>query len=569
MKKLIPFLIFVGIMVNPAASQFSNPQEDWNCYTENAKTSPSTCTSNPEEIDLDQAKVKVQSTEGLCGYGGIARTYENADQTISLNVGANFRIPSDLTKNFGQAGIYLEKGGKIYTVKEWEGGGTQTAKTIDWTNVEFNPSNYGSGSFLGLSGLFGGNKATVIIGNNDSGEYCNYEDHDFTIWATDEEIQNGRSINLERSSENPNNQESETEKQPEETEEQPDETQETSAENNEEETNSVCNGEFDAWIVETEKADYPVEIRGCLTDDLEQINTMIRYDDGTNSYLTSSIQRSSDITCHSGTCETTTLSYEEQLNKDYDFKLEITDGKSPSGLDRPVEVDVDLLALNETYAGGRAGQTEVSWLEEACGSDTYSCVSSSQKYKANLVSKVGLISDYEPAENITIQNGVTVQLPEGCDYRATYAYGNRPKLKIWYTPDSTAEVPLRSRERIETSRGTTFNLGSMSEEELTFSATCSEWETSSNETTEGNQTENNQTESIETDITWINYCRDRVSDSLTDSDNVVECISKCYGEDKDSDAEGSDLSCGEVVKSFCGSVEPEYNEDSDKARCGQ
>lgn len=347
------------------------------------------------------------------------------------------------------------------------------------------------------------------------------------------------------------------------------ETQNTSGENNEEESESMCSGEFDAWLTETETSDYPVEIRGCVTEDLEQINVMMRHDDGVNSYSTVSV-KSSETGCNGGECDATNVEYTEHDDRDYDFTMQITDGKNPAGLNKPVELDTDLIALKETYPGGRAGPTDTAWLEEACSGSTYSCVDSEQPYRSNLVALVGLKTDYSPGSNVILEEGQTVRFPEGCDYQATYVYQNQPKIKVWRSGTNTAETPIGDTDSFETSEGTEIEINTWNTDEVSLSATCSEWETEDeNNNTSGNNSSTNQSsQELDTDITWINYCQDQDSGDLTQTENIVECVSSCYGENKDNSPEGTDdLTCGELVKSFCGSTSAEYEEEGETARC--
>ncbi len=332
---------------------------------------------------------------------------------------------------------------------------------------------------------------------------------------------------------------------------------ETDGDENEEESETMCSGDsFDAWLTETEVLDYPIEINGCATEDLEQINVMLRNDDGVNSYSTLSIT-TSGVNCEEGDCGFANVEYTEHEDRDYDFTITIDSGKDPSGLYKPVEVDTDLIALNERYTGGRAGYTDSEWLEEACNGDTYSCLDVDQPYKADLVTLVGLETDYTPGENIVLENGQTVRFPEGCDYQATYVYQNAPKIKIWESGTYNYEESLSDTDRLETDQGTNIEVDTKSSDEITFSATCSEWDNSDGQ----------NSGEVETDSTWINYCQDQDHGDLTQSDNIVSCLSSCYGEDKESSAEGSDLTCGEVVKSFCESADADYMEDGDTARC--
>lgn len=348
------------------------------------------------------------------------------------------------------------------------------------------------------------------------------------------------------------------------------ETQETQENGNEENGGqSLCSGEFDAWLTESKVADYPVEIRGCTTDDLEQINVMMRYDDGVSSYSTLSIEPSG-ISCNGGECEVTNVEYNEHDDREYGFTMEITDGKNFADLNKPVDVDTDLIALKETYPGGRAGSTGSEWLEEACSGNTYSCVDSEQPYKANLVATVGLKTGYTPGSNVVLTEGQTVRFPEGCDYQATYVYQNQPKMKMWHSGTHTSETSIGDTESFETSEGTEIEINSWNTDEVSLSATCSEWETQNedNNTSGNNSSTNQSSQEIDTDITWINYCQNQDSGDLTQSENIVNCISSCYGESKDSSAEGSDdLTCGDLVKSFCGSTESDYEEEGDTARC--
>jgi hypothetical protein len=337
----------------------------------------------------------------------------------------------------------------------------------------------------------------------------------------------------------------------------------TEVNENEEESESMCSGGFDAWLPESEVSDYPVEIRGCTTDDLEQINVMMGYDDGVTSYSTLSI-KPSGVNCNGGTCELTNVKYNEHDDKDYGFTMEITDGKNFADLNKPVKVDTDVIALKETYPGGRAGDTDSQWLEEACSGSTYSCVDSEQPYKADLVATVGLKTDYSPGTTITLTEGQTVRFPEGCEYQATYVYQNQPKLKIWHSGTSTGETSIGDTENFETQEGTEIEVNSWNPDEVSLSATCSEWDTENEEDSE----EGGSYQEIDTDITWINYCQNQDSGDLTKTENIVSCLSSCYGESKDSSAEGSDdLTCGEVVKSYCDSANAEYNEEGDTARC--
>lgn len=344
------------------------------------------------------------------------------------------------------------------------------------------------------------------------------------------------------------------------------------------EGSSSCSGDsFDAWLTETEVLDYPIEINGCATEDLEQINVMLRNDDGVNSYSTLSIT-TSDVNCQEGDCGFLNVEYTEHEDRDYDFTITIDSGKDPAGLHKPVEVDTDLIALNERYSGGRAGYTDSQWLEEACNGDTYSCLDVDQPYKADLVALVGLETDYTPGENIVLENGQTVRFPEGCDYQATYVYQNAPKIKIWESTTYNYEEQISNTDSLETDQGTNIEVDTWSSDEITFSATCSEWENTDDEDDQSSESseEQNSDESgerntidVETDSTWINYCQDQGHGDLTQSDNIVSCLSGCYGEDKESSAEGSDLTCGEVVRSFCDSAGADYMEDGDTARCSQ
>ena len=387
-------------------------------------------------------------------------------------------------------------------------------------------------------------------------------------WSSTE-ISDSNNNNNDNEDEGTESSESETEESEEETQqEEPENNQDTETETNtENEETKTCNGEFDAWIVNSTVREYPVEIRGCLTDDLEQINAMLRYDDGVNSYYTATITPDG-VNCQSGDCGSSSLDYQETEDQDYNFSLEITDGKTPAEVKAPIEVDADLMALNEVYNGGRAGQTDAQWMTDACISDTYSCVSSPEPYEADLISTVGLETEYEPGNEVTLSDGVTLELPEGCDYRVTYVYQNQPKLKIWSSEETTAERSLSGVGSIETDQGTTFDIDSSNQDEVTFTATCSDWESQEN-----NEESENSEEESGTDVTWINYCWNQDYTPLTEVDNIVECMSSCYGEPKDSSAEGSEgseeLTCGNVVSSFCSSAEAGYDEDSDNARCSQ
>lgn len=322
-------------------------------------------------------------------------------------------------------------------------------------------------------------------------------------------------------------------------------------------TERTCSSDgFDAWLVESETSEYPIEIRGCQPDNLEQINVMIGFDDGTTSYQTVGVT-SSGINCESDTCDAANVDYTEHTDQNYNFTIRLTSGKEPENLfsPQPIEVDVDLLALDQYQPRGWAGDTDSGRLAEACQSNEYSCVSSNS-YKADLVAKVGLRTGYESGDEITLKDGNTVRFPDGCDYQASYVHRNRPLMKVWHSSSYTTEEPLTSGESFETSEGTRFQISSVDSGEVSFSASCPDW----------NGGSDNQSE--EEGTTWINYCYQQNSGSLSNPDNIVSCMSSCYGAPPDQSAEGSDSStCGEVVESFCSFADGSYDSSNGEARC--
>lgn len=364
---------------------------------------------------------------------------------------------------------------------------------------------------------------------------------------------------------------------------------------------------------------------------LKQINMVLEYrrgEDGDETYHRSISIKPRDtgafIRCESDNCDSTSIEYDETVDEGAkQFTITITDG-IPS-TNREIVLNADLIALDREFWGGWAGPTPEEALEYACADsgtevpeqvpdDTarfidpsdYSCIFENS-YVADLETAVqdsgtsgggeGFREDtgledrvcqeesengYQWGEIAILEHDETLELPEEptCEtaIRHTNLHGTPT---IWYREDgervysiAAAEGPqtLKSEEiatEVEimqiTGAGTMMRVycgEEGKERDVSVAGQCNTTGSGSNGDGTGNGGNNEQT-----DITWINHCREKVSGPLTETENVVSCLQDCYGSSPDSSAgQETDLSCGTVVESFCGSAGAPYTTEQG-ARC--
>ncbi|MFB6291827.1 MAG: hypothetical protein ABEI58_00360, partial [Candidatus Nanohaloarchaea archaeon] len=262
-------------------------------------------------------------------------------------------------------------------------------------------------------------------------------------------------------------------------------------------TEQTCTPSFTAEVVEENPDGYPITINGDYSscgENLEQINVEVAYDGRQTSHYATEVHQ---CVGDSGSCGGTTVEYEEHGGS---FTIKILDGKKPEEVRQPVEVDVDLLALKSRYTGGRAGPTGEDELQYMCTGEgdtpysesidpsNYDCISDSS-YVADLTATLGRQS-ISWGDTITVGPGTDISLPEGCDEKVVYRYGNRPKVGFAKYGSKYSESAVQEGDTLTSREGTAVSVESISGENAELTITCNK---DSNSEKEGKESSDQQT----------------------------------------------------------------------------
>lgn len=147
---------------------FSGSNPEWYCFhdvTVNNGPSDIYCSSNDgSAYTVAGESGSATSTDGACGYGGIARDFDFSDDVEELEM--DIKAEAD---NWGRNSIIIQDSDGYHVI--WDESGSGSGNNIDWFTESFDISSFDS-------------QFTLIIGNADrSSTYCHFGDHGFKTWG--------------------------------------------------------------------------------------------------------------------------------------------------------------------------------------------------------------------------------------------------------------------------------------------------------------------------------------------------------------------------------------------------